>query len=711
MINAFSNMKFNLRIAHRVFAGFAIVVALLAIAVATSIWEVAGIKQTTDRIVSLRMPTAQASAALTNNINASLAALRGWMLTGNANFKNERALVWESISNTRQTIDELSANWTNPGNVEAWREFKTILDEFSAVQDRVETIARSTKEQPAVEILVNQAAPRAAVMVKAITDLIDLELSRNTGSGSGENRVQLLGMMADVRGSLGLGLASIRAYLLTGDAIFSQQFDTLWAKNERRFADLSNATYMMSEAQREIFDSFAEQRSQFAPLPQKMFEIRGSNQWNMANYLLVSEAAPRASALLATLTGAEQEDGSRVGGMVENQRSLLEQDAQAGAEMTDLLLRMQWILLAIGCVFGGCIAFFTARSIARPIAGMTHSMKQLADGDLDTEVPAQGRRDEIGEMSEAVQVFKENAVRNNELEASQAEQKRKAEEEQRMAMNNLADDFEKSIGTIVAAVSTAATEMQTTAQTMAGIAEETSSQSIAVSAASEEASTNVQTVASSTEEMSASIVEINERVNEASAASKQAVDDVAKATEQITVLATTAETIGEVVNMISGIAEQTNLLALNATIESARAGEAGKGFAVVANEVKALATQTAQATDSISHQIQGIQDATNQTVGTMTDVTTVIDRLNENSATIAAAMEEQGAVTQEIARSVQEAASGTQQVTENISGVTQASQETGAASSQVMAKASELTRQADTLAGEVDKFVAQVRTG
>lgn len=352
-----------------------------------------------------------------------------------------------------------------------------------------------------------------------------------------------------------------------------------------------------------------------------------------------------------------------------------------------------------------------ARVSSRPLREMTDTMTELAGNNLAVEVPALNKRDELGDMAKAVEVFKNNAIEKVELERQQEETDRRSEEEKRTAMNELADDFDTNVGAIVETVSQAVAEMQSTAQAMAGIAEETSSQAIAVSAASEEASTNVQTVASSTEEMTSSIAEINERVAEASVASKKAVTEVAKSTEQMGTLAVTAEKIGEVIAMISGIAEQTNLLALNATIESARAGEAGKGFAVVANEVKALATQTGQATGDISAQIKEIQNATSEAVASMTDVSKVIDGLEQISSTIAAAMEEQGAVTQEIARSVQEAASGTQQVTENISGVTQASQEAGSASSQVMAKATELSGQADMLKSEVGKFVAQVRTG
>lgn len=681
---------------------------LLCTAVGMSVWKVTGVQEDNARVVNLRVPTADASSQMTRDIYASLAALRGWMLTGNEAFKVERAAVWANIAEERAAMDELAANWTNPDNVESWTEFKSTLDEFSVAQDKVEKIANSADEQPATKMLVDEAAPLAGTMVKAITKMIDAELAGTDGTG---DRVQFLGMMADVRGSLGLSLANIRAYLLTGEAKFVENFEALWAKNKRRFEDLSAASYMMSAAQRAAFSDYSESLKKFTPLPAEMFAIRGSKKWNMANHLLVTEAAPRAGKLLTILLGEKQADGTRIGGMVANQKSLLDGDAKQSEDSINFMVTMQWMLLGFGIVIGAIVALLTLRSIAPPINAMTVAMGRLSDGELDTEIPGQNRGDEIGDMSAAVQVFKENAIRNRDLEASQQEQERKAEAEKRAAMNELADDFDASVGGIVETVSQAAAQMQTTAQSMASVSEETSNQAVAVASASEEASANVQTVASSAEELTSSIGEINQRVAEASAESKKAVAEVAKTTEQMGALAQTAEKIGEVINMISGIAEQTNLLALNATIESARAGEAGKGFAVVANEVKALATQTAQATDDISNQIKEIQSATTEAVTSMTDVRSVIDGLEQISGTIAAAMEEQGAVTQEIARSVQEAAAGTQEVTQNISGVTQASQETGSASSQVMSKASELSSQADSLKKEVANFVAQVRTG
>ena len=369
--------------------------------------------------------------------------------------------------------------------------------------------------------------------------------------------------------------------------------------------------------------------------------------------------------------------------------------------------------LLIGSLIGlgliGVFGFFAGRSIAKPITETTSVMAQLAEGDNTVEIPGMERKDEIGGMSAAVQVFKDNAIRNKELEAEQEAQKLRTEEEKRVTMNSLADEFDANVGGIVDTVSSASAELSTTAQSMAGISEETSNRANAVAAASEEASTNVQTVASATEQMSASISEINTQVTQSSQASKKAVADVEKTAGQMKALAVTADKIGEVVSMISAIAEQTNLLALNATIESARAGEAGKGFAVVASEVKALANETAKATEDISSHVQDIQVATGEAVASIDDVGTIIKQLDEASTAIAAAMEQQGMTTQEVARNVTEAASGTQEVSSNIASVTEASQEVGAASGEVTTAAGELSRQSEIMKTEVQKFIEQVR--
>ncbi|GAB4530991.1 MAG: methyl-accepting chemotaxis protein [Roseibium sp.] len=354
-----------------------------------------------------------------------------------------------------------------------------------------------------------------------------------------------------------------------------------------------------------------------------------------------------------------------------------------------------------------CAAILTRKAITRPLGEAVDGINALTSGDYTRDVRVYAR-DEIGAVAIAYRTFRDSMVRSRQLEEEQR-QKRQLEEERQRKLAEASSRFVSSIGTIVETVSSASAELETTAQSMSGIAEETSTQATSVAAATEQATTNVATVSTATEELSSSIGEINARVSQASTISKQAVDEVARTGGQMDRLSQTAEKIGEVISMISDIAEQTNLLALNATIESARAGEAGKGFAVVASEVKALASETAKATDSISGLIKEIQDQTRTSVTSIAEIGNIIARINEASVDIAAAMEQQDTATREIAQNVNEAARGTQAVSENIASVTQASQETGAAASQVTMAAGELSGQASRLKIEVDTFIEELK--
>ncbi len=359
--------------------------------------------------------------------------------------------------------------------------------------------------------------------------------------------------------------------------------------------------------------------------------------------------------------------------------------------------------------FSTLLAWWLARSITRPVKAMTDAMRKLASGDTQTVIPATDNKDEIGTMAGAVQVFKDNMIEADRLRSDQEEQKKRAEIEKKAAMNKMADEFESSVKGVVQIVSSASTELQSTAQSMSATAEETQRQSTAVAAASEQASTNVQTVASAAEELSSSITEISRQVTESTRISGQAVADAERTNTEIQGLSEAAQKIGDVVKLINDIAGQTNLLALNATIEAARAGEAGKGFAVVASEVKNLASQTAKATEEISSKIAEMQAATGRSVTAVQGIGQTIGRINEIATTIASAVEEQGAATQEIARNVQQASAGTAEVSSNIVGVTKAANDTGAASTQVLGSAGELSKQSETLRQQVEGFIARIR--
>jgi methyl-accepting chemotaxis protein len=366
------------------------------------------------------------------------------------------------------------------------------------------------------------------------------------------------------------------------------------------------------------------------------------------------------------------------------------------------------IAIGLGLVMAA-FGYFLSRQITNPLARMTAALKGLAAGDRSLQVPETSRRDEIGEMAKAAQVFKNNIIETERLRTEREVQKQEADQERRQVMLDLAAKFETNVGGIVVGVTSAATELQSTAQAMTMTIEETTRQSATVAAASAQATENVQAVATATEELSSSIAEIGQQVTKSSGMIGEAVQRATWSNEQVQGLTAAAEKIGDVVKIISGIAAQTNLLALNATIEAARAGDAGRGFAVVASEVKALADQTAKATEEIGLQIKTIQEATGTSARSIQGIVETISAVNEVAATIASAVEEQGAATQAIARNVTRAAQGTSEVASNISGVNQAAQQTGAASEQVLSRAGELSKNGGLLKQQVEAFLFEVR--
>ena len=376
-----------------------------------------------------------------------------------------------------------------------------------------------------------------------------------------------------------------------------------------------------------------------------------------------------------------------------------------GQQLTNRIL----VGIALGGALLVAIGVLVAQRITSPIRTITGAMYKLADGDETIEIPESDRKDEIGVMAHALRIFKDNAVKARRLVMERQDRDRQAEAERRAGMLQLADTFERSIGGIVHTVANAANEMQATAQSMSATAERTTRQANVVDGAAAQASSGVNTVATAAEELSASVNEISRQMAQSTAIAGRAASEVRGTDATVEGLAQAAQKIGEVVGLIEEIASQTNLLALNATIEAARAGEMGRGFAVVASEVKALAAQTAKATDEIKAQIGSIQDTTSVAVRAIRSIGATIAEMNAIASAVAAAMEEQGAATREIAGNIGHAARGTNEVSSNIGSVTQASAEVGAAASQVLGATRDLSMQSEKLRRDVAEFLASVR--
>ncbi|WP_455176532.1 methyl-accepting chemotaxis protein [Azospirillum melinis] len=491
----------------------------------------------------------------------------------------------------------------------------------------------------------------------------------------------------------------LRGYLVSGDPAFlapyrsgAQAFDralaevkSLTADNPQQQARLEElhrhaVTWRETVAEKEIaLMSKADTREEA-----RAMEAKALGKSAMDGIRVLVRQIEDAERALLTVRDAEQKTAFSTGYLT----------AIAGALISLL------VALTAGLVLRG--------SIAAPIVAMTAAMARLAGGDRAVEVPGVGRRDEVGAMAEAVDVFKRNAIEADRLSAAQrAEEEAKARRTARL--EELMRAFEGNVTAVVQSLSGAATQMQQSAGALTSTADETNRQSTTVASAAEQASANVQTVAAAAEELSSSIAEIGRQVAQSTRVAEQAVSGANRANGVVSGLAEGAQKIGEVVDLINNIAAQTNLLALNATIEAARAGEAGKGFAVVASEVKSLANQTAKATEDITGQIATIQGATREAVSAIEEIGRIITEISQISATIASAVEQQSAATQEISRNVQEAAQGTQQVTGNIVGVTRAAGDTGRAAGEVRSVADHLTGESTRLRQEVESFLNGVK--
>lgn len=686
----------NMKLYHKMIVGFTIISIVLTVIVLATVIQISQLMKINNRVVQLRVPTAQSSLMMLNGLNHSLAALRGWMLLGGDSFKSERQFSWENeIDPSFQALKKFSQNWTNPENVTRLREIETVIVDFKQAQQEIEDIAQTRGNVPSIKLLFDQAAPQSAIMAEQITKMIDIEADL---PGTPERKTHL-GIMADVRGTIGLGLAAIRAYLLSGNPELKVEFEKLWDKNSRRFNELEKASHRSSARQQEAFIILKKAREIFDPLPAQMFVLRESKDWNQANHWLANRAAPMAATIITSLQS-----------MAANQRTLMKDDLATQEQMASSLFSLLWTLLAGGiicCVIIGILIFI---SVVSPMKVVVETLDEMSTGtcDLTKRLPISSPVcSDVNKCNEtACQCHDKKdtpcweIVGSHSLDTScptlasgeikncnecKVYKKATYSEMQVLSVNfnNLQAKLQRVLGNVVkniAIVSSATLKLTSISDQMSDQAGEVSDQSDSVSAATEElsvnmnsvaavsdtATSNLNSVASAAEKITVTIADVNKNTSHAGEVTGDAVSEAESASSRVQELEGAAREVNKVIEVITEISEQTNLLALNATIEAARAGEAGKGFAVVANEIKTLANQANEATGQIKEKIEGIQHSATATISQIESITAVINTINDSVVTIISSVENQTTATEEIASNVAQAAQGLDEVNDNV---------------------------------------------
>ena len=664
----------NLRVRTKIFTGFGVVLAFLAIRGGASLYSLSAIADA-NKIVAHSSHVTMIGNEIESRFATVVRFAREYFYTGDTAMASQAEAAFPRVM---QVLDRAGTVFTNPARLAKARDTGEALAGYSKSFAQVQTLMKEAA------VVRNQTMDQSGRQTR-----LDFDNLATAAAKAGNSSLQSLATA---------GMESLMVARLDTYNALARNDEALTRQADASFDKLSRAVKAIAPAA---------QSPEFQPL-----------------YLLVAVSAEQhaaaahralgiSKAVDGLVNGEMHEFAQRIGDNATfiKETAFQEQTAAesvirgsiAAAETTGT------IAVGVGLLLGGALAWLIGGAIAGPVVGMTGAMRKLAEGDTGVIVPGTDRKDEIGAMAGALQVFKDNRISADRLAAEQATERtisaRRVEK-----LDALTGRFEQTAGELVGMVSSAATELQATAHVMKDTAGQTTQQAMTVSAAAEEASVNVQTVASAAEELSASIGEISRLVAQSAKVAGKAVEDARRTDTVVRALADGAQKIGEVVGLISNIAGQTNLLALNATIEAARAGDAGKGFAVVASEVKSLATQTAKATEDIGRQIAQIQAATKEAVESIQSIGTTIGEVSEIAAAIAVAVEGQGSATQEIARNVQQAAIGTTEVTSTIGAVSEGASSTGAAATQVLGAAEELSKQSERLSGEVGRFIAGVKT-
>lgn len=649
------NLLSKLTITQKLSWGFGLILGLMILTSITTIKLSSGVESIQQRMINLRYPTVMAGKDLVNGINHSLAGLRGYMILGAdpakaATMKHERALAWKNIDQAIASFDAFSKNWTDPANIERLHELKKSIAEFRIAQQQVEEISHTNANIKSYAILLTQAAPRASLLIKDLGAIIDEEGTLPATA----DRKRLLKNLADTRGSFAVGLANIRAYLLTGDDIFWNNFQEKWRVNVDRVAKINETSALFSKSQQKNWDHFVRIRKEFAALPDKMFASRSAPDWNKANYWLGTKAAPKAKEILATLSE-----------MRKSQDALLQLDIKEFSNDISSMITTVVIVTLLSLLIGVAVAWFIIHVIISKLNPVVVRAKDIANGDMSgTNLDVIGA-DQFAELTQAINgmtsglqsVVKNTASSINEVSSG---------------VQNICTSGEKMASGVGQQLDQV-TGIASAIEEMSASAAEVAKNSVDSAASAQEASS----VAQSGSEVMHHLLSDMNNVDLAFSEGTQAIESLGELSIQV----------GGLVEVIQGIAKQTNLLALNAAVEAARAGDQGLGFAVVADEVRRLAKHTREATEEITQSVSDIQNGTQQAIAIMTQgqlkvsattklgreaseaLESIVDkaRAAENKIqNIAASAEEQSQVINEIARNVENFTSVAQQASDEV---------------------------------------------
>ena len=633
--------------------GFGVILSLFICTSAYVYYETGKIHSIEERLLDNRLPTVLVAEKLLDGIDLSLAGLRGYMILGADPekaelFKAERAAGWAKIDDMLSQYETLSANWDDADNLRRLEEMKVIFEEFRQAQQDVEDIAHAPNNIAAIEMLLTEAAPRASLIAAAITAMINEE---NTLPATPERKA-LLKLMADSRGSFLGGVASIRAYLLSGDQQFRDTFDRQWAINVERLEQISSQSALLNSVQSSAWQDYRDNHALFAPLPPEMFSLRTQPDWNKANYWLGTEAAPRAGKIKVIL------------------KELADSQTQA-AELDKQLLyaeevRLETITLGttfVSVIIGIAIALTMSHSLVSQLRAMTSNAYALAEGDLSMPDVNYGRIKEFNKLAKALNKSKAklndlvaNILTSSKGMAAQSTTLEDLIDESQKVINQQEKDtrlIENAINDMGGAVSDVARSTTDAAQS----AEEADSSADKGHRVVLETVDNINQLATAIEDAAETINQLSDQTNE----------------------------VDSILVSISGIADQTNLLALNAAIEAARAGEQGRGFAVVADEVRTLAASTQESTVEIRNMLerlkQGAKDAVevmgeghkqaqesvergNVAKDTLQEIAGTMNTIKDMNTHIVAAVEQQRAVTEDMSSSISTISNGAKKVVE-----------------------------------------------